>query len=128
MTELRVVNRTIHALAWPKTTCIHERVVSRTIFSLFIIFPKCMNLKPLEPNTSITRTPCIGFPELVPVTFSVKEPQSEQKWVSQGKILTLLRRTDLPYVITKSFFKYSHKDISRPRASNTLNPPPCGRL
>ena len=55
-------------------------------------------------------------------------------------LLTLLRRTD---VVTKSlsgaeptyrmslrkfFFKYSRKNIFRPRASKTLNPPPCGIL
>ena len=56
--------------------------------------------------------------------------------------LSLLCQTDVLYVVTKSlsgaeptyrmslrksFFKYSRKNISRPHASKTLNPPPCGR-
>ena len=32
ITEIRVINRTIHALARPKTAHIRERVVNRTIF------------------------------------------------------------------------------------------------
>ena len=58
-------------------------------------------------------------------------------------LLTLLRRTDVPYVVTKSlsgaeptyrtllrksFLKFFRKNISWPRASKTLNPLPWGRL
>ena len=34
-------------------------------------------------------------------------------------------RTDVDSVVAKSFFKYSCKNISRPRVSKTLNGPPA---